>query len=144
MQSVKKHFLPLTALMLLVLMQPSHQMISIVLAQGCNISGLAYRDYNQDGIQNTLEPAAAGMEVRAYNAGGIAIGTAATGANGQYALQIGDSQARIEFTVPASMSYLRYGRVWNGTKATQSTRVSFADCDTGATAFNMGVNNPGQ
>jgi uncharacterized repeat protein (TIGR01451 family) len=144
MRSVKKHFFPLTVIVLLILMQFSRLTIPITFAQACSATGLVYRDYDQDGTQDALEPAVAGIEVRAYNTAGTQIGSTTTGTNGQYNLGLSDPQARIEFTIPASMAYLRYGRVWDGATATQSTSVNFADCSTGATVFDMGVNNPGQ
>ncbi len=144
MRSIKKHFFPLIGIMLLILMQFSRLTIPVTVAQACNATGLVYRDYDQDGTQDTLEPAVAGIEVRAYNQAGTEIGSTTTGTNGQYTLPLSDPQARIEFAIPASLSYLRYGRVWNGSTSTQSTSVNFANCSTGATTFNMGVNNPGQ
>jgi uncharacterized repeat protein (TIGR01451 family) len=144
MKSVKKHFFPLIGIILLILMQFSGLTIPTAFAQGCNATGLVYRDYDQDGIQDALEPAVAGIEVRAYDPAGTLIGSTTTGSNGQYTLALSSPQARIEFTIPTSMSYLRYGRVWNGSTSTQSTSVNFIDCTTGPTTFNMGVNNPGQ
>lgn len=144
MRSTKIHLFPLVGIVLLVLMQFSQLTIPITFAQACSVTGLVYRDYDQDGIQDALEPAVAGIEVRAFNMAGVEIGSTITAANGQYTLALSDPQARIEFTIPASMSYLRYGRVWNGSTSTQSTSVNFVDCAAGSPTLNMGVNNPGQ
>ena len=104
------------------------------------ITGTVFRDYNQNGQRDNsasfVEPFAQGIQVTAYDATGASVATATSAASGAYTLATpGAGRYRVEFTIPASKSFLRFGP--NGTGS--STSVQFlAD---GGTA-NAGVANP--
>ncbi len=104
------------------------------------ITGTVFRDYNQNGQRDNsatfVEPFAQGIQVTAYDAGGASVATATSSSTGAYTLTTpGAGRYRVEFTIPASKSFLRFGPAGSGL----ATSVQFlAD---GGTA-NVGVSNP--
>ncbi len=106
------------------------------------ISGTAFQDFNQDGVNNTTASAGlpavdlgvAGVQVRAYDSTGTLQGSATTGANGGYTLSAtGTGPYRVEFTVPA-------GYQPSGQGASNGTTIQFVP-DGGGTA-NLGLTIP--
>jgi trimeric autotransporter adhesin len=72
------------------------------------ITGSVFRDINNDGVQQSVnpeEPGEYGVTVKAYNAANILIGTTTTNNNGDYAFSAGIAPAglavRVEFMVKA-------------------------------------------
>ncbi|MBL8097130.1 MAG: hypothetical protein JNL73_23330, partial [Anaerolineales bacterium] len=108
------------------------------------ISGAAFLDYNQDGLNNTsagvglpaVDQGVAGVQVRAYDSAGAPQGNATTGADGTYALvTTGIGPYRVEFTLPA-------GYLPSGEGADNGTTVQFVP-NGGGTA-NLGLTIPSQ
>lgn len=104
------------------------------------IGGVAFRDYNYDGSQGTLEPTQAGIEVYLYTCAtdGNTVSTvliAVTDENGEYAFMgLTDGQKyRVEFVIPEDLNYLGFSQagVNNG------TNVQFAE--TGTCDISVGV-----
>lgn len=126
----------IAAALLLVVFSPPP-----VLAQACVIDGTIYRDYNQNGQQDSGEPEVPGIRVTAYGPSGNPVASATSNASGVYTLSgLPDGQeVRVEFTnLP---SFLRSGRV--GPQS--STTVTFYDCAASPSGtIDFGVNNPGQ
>ena len=76
---------------------------------GGSVSGTVFRDYSNDGIRASNEPGIAGINVKGTDDLGNVV-TTTTGSNGTYSLPfLPGSDARIEFTLPASLSYLYEG-----------------------------------
>jgi uncharacterized repeat protein (TIGR01451 family) len=112
------------------------------------ISGTVFRDQNANGIQDpaqdnppparVAELAVANVTVTAYNASGVAVGTATSGANGQYMLttsDVGTGPYRVEFTgFPTSLLSGPAG-------AGSGTTVQFV-ATTPATNVSLGINDP--
>ena len=100
------------------------------------ITGLAFRDYNADGVQNANEPGVPGITVTAYDKAGTASGTATTLSDGTYAIvTTGTGPYRVEFTsIP---SFLQSGP----TGANSGTTVQFVP-DGGASNVSLGLLNP--
>ena len=97
-------------------------------------TGTAFRDYNANGTKQTAEPGIEGVIVKIYDKSGANQGSTTTAANGTYSISPGGTGPyRIEFTLPASLSFLKAGAAGN-------TTVQFLD-DGGGTA-NVGFNNP--
>ena len=90
-------FLRFTAILMLVAVTTSQ----------AQITGTVFRDYNNNGTQQTVaptnEPGVFGVIVKAYSAADVNIATATTIANGTYSLTgLANSTAyRLEFTLPA-------------------------------------------
>ena len=76
----------------------------------CTLSGIAFRDFNADTQQGSLEPPVEGIQVQAVDASGAIVDTALSGADGTYSLTVPDGvEVRIQFdNVP---SFLRFGPV---------------------------------
>jgi len=100
------------------------------------ISGQAFRDYDANGVQNGDEPGLAGVNVFVVDNLGNT-DTATTAADGTYTLaSLAGDQARVEFTLPASLNFLKAG-------AAGETTVQFIDISSGNVAnVNAGFNNP--
>ncbi len=99
------------------------------------VTGTVYRDYDADAVRDDREPGVAGIVATAYDAvGGTATDT--TAADGTYSIDVTglvDSTFRIEFEIPASLSYLEAG-------VAGGTSVQFADA---GDVVDYTVNNPG-
>ncbi|MBX3061114.1 MAG: hypothetical protein KF770_32040 [Anaerolineae bacterium] len=104
------------------------------------ISGIAFRDYNANGVQDTYEPGIGGVVVTAVNENNVSV-TTTTALNGSYALPLlTGNAARVEFTLPTngSLDFLRPG-------AAGGTTVQFVDISGGNVPnVNVGFNNPAQ
>ncbi|MEZ4670818.1 MAG: SdrD B-like domain-containing protein [Anaerolineae bacterium] len=107
----------------------------LTLAAG-TITGIVFRDYNANGIQDAREPGVGNVNILAYDSTGAAVGTAissnAAATLGQYTLNFAgpDTRVRVEFATPAGFQ--------NGAFGTGSgTSVQFVNA--GGTA-NYGVN----
>src|SRR5690242_5737418 len=75
----------------------------VVQAAG-TVTGLVFRDYNANGVQDANEPGVGGVTVTAYGAAGTVVGTAASSSAlttlGTYSISwaSADTQVRLEFT----------------------------------------------
>jgi hypothetical protein len=85
---------------------------------GETITGTVFRDFNANGVKDTLDPGQAGVEVRAVDRNNVASPTVTSAANGTYTLNLngmGNAAAdtyRVEFTLPAALAaYLKPGQV---------------------------------
>lgn len=102
------------------------------------VSGTVFRDFDNDGSQDTYEPGIADVDVRAVdNLGNVATTTTAT--NGTYTTaSLAGNSARVEFTLPTddSLSFLRPGLAGD-------TTVQFVDISSGnVTNVDVGFFNP--
>lgn len=102
-----------------------------------DIGGLIFRDFNQNGTQDALEPGfgVAGMIVTAYDEANIAVATASVNANGHYVFAgIAGIDYRLELS--GLPSYLEHGVA--GAQSLSSVRfINAASCSADFT-----VNNP--
>jgi hypothetical protein len=108
------------------------------LANPTEVSGLVYRDYNDNGVQDAREPGVPDVLVRGfYGAGGsVEVRTAASGA---YVLNVpvaAGTDVRVEFEVPSN------GFQSGAQGANSGTTVQFAT--TPAANINLGILRPGQ
>lgn len=114
-------------------------------------SGTAFRDFNGNGTQDTLEPVIAAVGVALYNAAGASCSTT-TNASGVWSIDTatcvggGLSGAsggyRVEFSPPAGATYLQNG-VYNPAAGASQSSVRFV-ADNGVTNINMAYQNPAQ
>ncbi len=105
---------------------------------GGGISGVTFRDYNANGLQDALEPGLRGIVVTAYDAAGSVISCEST-ADGTYGLDpMGAYPVRLEFTLPSdgSLDFLQPGTAGSASR----TSVTFVDAPTAA--VNTGFSNP--
>lgn len=102
------------------------------------ISGIAFRDYNSNGLKDTYEPGASGVLVVAYNSSNVEIASTSTATDGTYSLTVSDgSSVRLEFQSIAS--YLYAGTI---SATTSKARVSFLNspaCD-----YNLALSKPNE
>ena len=110
------------------------------------VSGLVYRDYDNNGVRDALEPGEDGIEVRVFDADGDLVGgPAVSAATGAYSISVSGARstaARVEFTLPAAKSFLRSGPgAGSGTNAS-GTSVQFVTMDDATVDF--GVHNPAE
>lgn len=100
------------------------------------ISGTAFRDFDNDGTQDSYEPGIANVSVQAVDDLGNVASTT-TSASGAYTTaSLAGSRARVEFTVPTSLSYLRPALAGN-------TTVQFVNISAGNVSnLNIGFFNP--
>ncbi|MBC6935989.1 MAG: DUF11 domain-containing protein [Chloroflexi bacterium] len=105
----------------------------------CTITGVVYRDYNDNGQQEALEPGEGGVEVRAYDAAGSLVDTATTADDGTYTLTLPtDGEVRIEFTWPMTFLYsARFG-------ANSGTTIRFVECNGAVPGVSLGLSQPSQ
>lgn len=103
-----------------------------------NVTGKVFRDFDANGRQTSIspiEPAVAGVTVKAFNANGMQAGsTATTLSNGTYTIAVGTtSPLRIEFSnIPTSY--------YSGPKGISSgTSIQFVN---GGGTANLGINYP--
>ncbi|GAB3991206.1 hypothetical protein GCM10028807_20810 [Spirosoma daeguense] len=106
---------------------------------GQSITGTVFRDFNANGTRQTTEPAVAGVEVRAFNNLGVNVtpgGVITTPASGTYSVTptTGAGTYRLEFTIPATFSYLN-----EGFRASGGAGTSIQFAATGATGINFPV-----
>lgn len=112
--------------------QFSNKLGSLILLTSCmaisqsvyaqTVSGLAFRDYNANGIQDSREPGIGGIDVIATDGNGVQVGNAITSADGTYsaALSIGAGSAvRVEFQ--NAPSFLQPGPAGNDSGTTVSS-----------------------
>jgi len=101
------------------------------------VSGVVFRDYNDNGVRNIGEPPVSGITVSAYDASGTQVDTTTTDANGQYVLLTpGATDLRIEFTnVPSYLFPTAVG-------ADSGTTIQFVNGASGE--INLGLYNPAQ
>ncbi len=103
-----------------------------------NVTGKVFRDFDANGQQTSIspiEPAVAGVTVKAFKADGTQAGsTVTTLANGTYSITVGtSSQVRIEFSNFPSSYY-------SGPKGSSSgTSIQFVN---GGGTANLGINYP--
>jgi len=105
------------------------------------ISGLVFRDINNDGVQqssNPTEPGEYGIVVNAYNATNVLIGTATTNASGYYSFSGAQAPSglavRIEFIVkagdqPSKRIDAKHSNVQFVVAGSSATNVNFAVAD---------------
>ncbi|NWG18496.1 MAG: DUF11 domain-containing protein [Chloroflexi bacterium] len=106
----------------------------------CIITGVAYRDYNDNGQQEALEPGQGGVVVRAYDAAGGLAGTATTAdADGSYTLNLpSDGEVRLEFDWTATFLYsARFG-------ANSETTIQFVECAGAVPGLSLGLSQPAE
>jgi hypothetical protein len=105
---------------------------------GSAITGLAFRDYNANGVRETAEPGLASIVVTAYDAAGTTASCETT-ADGSYGITpVGAYPVRVEFTLPpdGSLNFLKPGPAG----ANSRTNVAFVN---GPTAnVDVGFSNP--
>ena len=105
---------------------------------GGAITGLAFRDYNANGVREAAEPGIAGIGVTAYDAAGTTASCETT-ADGSYGINpVGAYPVRLEFTLPAdgSLNFLKPGAAGSNSR----TNVTFIN---GPTAnVDVGFSNP--
>ena len=108
-------------------------------ASGQTVDGNVFRDYNDNGTVQALEPGVPGISVDVFDATGANVGTTTTAADGTYsaALSVGaGTDVRVEFTgIP---SYLEPGSF--GSES--GTTVIFAQ--SGDSGVDLGLANPGK
>jgi uncharacterized repeat protein (TIGR01451 family) len=104
----------------------------------CTIQGIAYVDFNNNGVRDALEPGQANIAVTAYDETGAVDDTTVTASDGSYTLNPAAAAVRIEFgTIP---TYLR-----SGPAGPQSdTTVTFVNCTGAVTGIDFGMVSPGQ
>jgi uncharacterized repeat protein (TIGR01451 family) len=106
--------------------------------QAGTISGFAWRDYNSNGVRDTLlnEPGIGGVTVRAVDEFGNTV-NATTSFTGDYSLaSLPGNYARVEFTLPSNLYFLESG-------GAGGTSVQFVNLTGGSvTGVNAGFNNP--
>ena len=102
------------------------------------VSGKVFKDFNANATQETTavftEPGIAGVIVTAYNAAGVAVGTATTATDGSYSIAGASGSLRIEFTNFPEGIY--EGPAGTGNK----TSVQFVTAPT--TTATLGINCP--
>ncbi len=100
-----------------------------------DISGVVYRDYNNDATQSVFEPGVGGLTVTAFAEGQAPV-TTVTGPDGSYVLSGTGAISRVEVTdIP---SFLQPGPAGAG-----SLTTTFVAAD-GATDQNVALVNPGE
>ncbi len=113
------------------------------LAQGQNITGTVFRDFNSSGARDNTsslnEVGVGGVRVSAYTTTGAfstsVLSSTATATLGQYSLNVGNTNAyRIEFTNLPSGDFDAFRGVGSGTS------VQFANGN--STGVNLGINYP--
>ncbi|MEN9934276.1 MAG: hypothetical protein RLZZ387_855 [Chloroflexota bacterium] len=108
------------------------------LANPTTVSGLVYRDYNDNGVRDAREPGVPGVVVSAFAAPAITA-QATTGADGSYTISVPVAAGvgvRVEFEVPSSgFQSAAFG-------ASSGTTAQFVTLP--ATNVNLGINRPGQ
>jgi len=131
----------------------SNLLVFVPVLAACTITGTVYQDYNASGTQDQREPGVAGITVTAYQTSvvppgtpppsipSLTVGTATTGANGQYTMNIAvNGEIRVEFTdIPQG---LRSGRFGTGNQSTTTT--TFVDCNGPQAGIDLAVNSPGE
>lgn len=110
----------------------------IVAAPAANtIDGTVFRDYNENGTNDALEPGVGGINVTAYDANGNALDGTATISDGSYILNVPDgTDVRLEFT--GLPSYLQPGPAGSDS----GTTVLFVQAS--ASGADVGLANPGE
>lgn len=85
--------------------------ITPVGAAAGDIEGTVFRDVNHNGVQDAGEPGVAGIEVASDDGLGGTTGPVITDADGRYVLTPSGAAAtyRVEFTIPAALSFLEHG-----------------------------------
>lgn len=107
------------------------------------ISGVAFNDYNENGIREGAEGVQQGVVVNVYNSSGTLAGTSTTDANGYWSvtgLTFGGAtnKYRVEFSIPTALSTAGLKAAQNGTNnKTDVQFVAAASCN-----INFGVNYP--
>lgn len=110
----------------------------------CNASagqfgGIAFRDYNQNGIREPQEEGIANITVTAFNSANTVAATATTDARGWYTLSglTNGTQYRLEYTSLPSGLYP--GAASTGTDTTSTVRFVTAS---GSCSANLGISDP--
>ncbi len=110
----------------------------------CNASagqfgGIAFRDYNQNGIREPQEEGIANITVTAFNSANAVAATATTDARGWYTLSglTNGTQYRLEYTSLPSGLYP--GAASTGTDTTSTVRFVTAS---GSCSANLGISDP--
>jgi len=104
---------------------------------GSEITGILFRDYNANGVQDALEPGISGIVVTAYGTTGGTASCEST-ADGSYGIDPTTYPARLEFTLPTdgTLDFLKPGAAGSNSQ----TSVTFV---TGPTAnVDVGFSNP--
>ena len=106
------------------------------------ISGVAFNDYNENGIRESAEGVQEGIAVKVYNSSGTLAGSATTDVNGYWSVTGltfgGTNKYRVEFSISGPLSIAGLKPAKNGTNnKTDVQFVSAASCN-----INFGVNYP--
>ncbi|WP_169308519.1 SdrD B-like domain-containing protein [Nitratifractor salsuginis] len=110
-------------------------LLSAISAQA-DISGIVFRDFNLNGVKDTLEPGVAGLTVAAYDDSGQAVDTVMTNSDGNYTLATDPGTYRVEVSgVPAFLK--------PGTSLSGNTRPLVDRVTDGAT-HNVGLISAGE
>ncbi|ELS01824.1 hypothetical protein Xen7305DRAFT_00015300 [Xenococcus sp. PCC 7305] len=108
------------------------------------ISGTVFNDYDSDGVNDgtargvgfASESGVEGITITAYNASEVVVGTATTGADGTYTLNINtDDPVRVEFTLPS-------GFVSTSLNTAPSSTVSDIAFASVAATMDLGIHRP--
>ncbi len=107
------------------------------------VTGLVFRDYNANGVQDANEQGVGGVTITAYGAAGTVVGTATSSAAlatlGTYSISwaSADTRVRLEFSgLPGVAQQGAFGSAADGS----GTSVQFVNA--GATNVNYGINRP--
>lgn len=107
------------------------------------ISGVAFKDFNENGIREGAEGVQEGIVAKVYNVAGTLMGTSTTDANGYWSvsgLTFGgaNDKYRVEFSIPTALSATGLQPSAKGTS--NGTDVQFASA--ASCNINFGVNYP--
>lgn len=105
---------------------------------GSGITGVTFRDYNANGLQDALEPGLSGIVVTAYDAAN-GVSSCESTADGTYGIDpVGSYPVRLEFTLPmdGSLNFLQPGAAGSISR----TNVTFVSTPTAN--VNTGFSNP--
>lgn len=95
------------------------------------VGGVAFRDYNANGIKDSTEPGISGISVTVTNSSGSVVGTATTGSNGAWVVSGVSGAVRVEYS----------SSIPSGPHGTDSkTTVSFGS--SGSCDLSAGFNDP--
>jgi len=113
----------------------------IVQAQGGTVTGLVFRDYNVNGVQDANEPPVGGITVSVYGAAGTLLATTSSSnafaTLGTYSISWGAPDIRVRLEFSGLPTYLQSGAFGSAS----GTSIQYVNA--GDTA-DFGVNNPNQ
>ncbi|WP_460980219.1 SdrD B-like domain-containing protein, partial [Pseudactinotalea suaedae] len=112
-----------------------------VAAEGDEISGSIWQDYDANGVFDTFESGLAGIEVYAYDSAGTVAGPVTTGVDGSYSLPVTSDAAqwRVEANLPDTPEWAQWrdSVVGRAGDPANGTTVQFVDVVDGAGATDV-------